>query len=242
MQATVTTHIPVEIPSKLQRLGINSVFFFSLYFICILPLYAASQQKEHLLPFTLVGTITGTQPLALLEFNDKKLHFYTLADKIENFTLTEIKRNKIKLSRNTQFFTLHLQQRTAVVSRPASTGIPSDSPSEQTTGLPIDIQIKRQLLNHIRHNIQQWLGAVSLKLVMTDGRVSGYSVVSVQNIPLSSAIGLQPGDIIKSINGIHVGQPRLFAKTTNNLINRNDIYIKIERGHKLNTLHFLIKD
>ncbi len=240
MQTTVA-HIPVDTATQLPIFSIRSIFFVSLYFICVLPVYAASQQ-EYSLPFTLIGTITGTQPLALLEFNDKKLHFYTLADKIENFTLTEIKRNKIQLSYNAQFFTLHLQQKTAVVSPPASTGILSDPASEQTTDLPIDIHIKRQLLNHIRHNIPQWLSAISLKLVMTDGRASGYLVESVQNIPLSSAIGLQQGDIIKSINGIHVGQPRLFAKTTNNLINSNDIYIKIERVHKLNTLHFLIKD
>ena len=135
---------------------------------------------------------------------------------------------------------LHLQQRTALISLPASAR--PDSSSEQAANLPVNIHIKRQLLNHIRHNIQQWLNAISLKLEVTDGRVSGYSVESIQNIPLSSAIGLQQGDIIKSINGIPVGQSELFAETTNNLININDIYIKIERGHKLNILHFSVKD
>ncbi len=230
----VSPKVPLRTALSFQRGGINAVFFIaSFYFIFIPSLYAAAQQEECQLPFTLVGTITGTQPLALLKLSDKKLYFYTLADKIKNFTLVSIQHNKIELSSNHQLYTLHLQQRTA---------IKVEAPLKQSTDLPIDIHIKRQLLNHIRHHIQQWLNAISLKLVMTDGRVSGYVVESVQNIPLNSAIGLRQGDIIKSINGVYVSQPKLFAKITNNLINNNDIYLKIERGHKLNTLHFSITD
>ncbi len=240
MRSTIASHPLLYALIQLQRHKSCSAFFiFSLCFILVIPVYAASEQNEQPLPFTLVGTITGSQPLALLEFNDKKLYFYTLADKVENFTIIAIKYNKIRLSHNKQLYTLHLQQRTALVSLPASS---LGSSSEQPANLPVNIHIKRQLLNHIRHNIQQWLNAISLKLEVTDGRISGYSVESVQNIPLSSAIGLQQGDIIKSINGIPVGQSELFAETTNNLININDIYIKIERNHKLKILHFSIKD
>ncbi len=214
-------------------------FMVSLYFFLISPAYATSKKNMQALPFTLVGTITGTQPLALLELANKELHFYKLTDKIGNFTITAIEHNKISLSHNKQFYILHLQQKTALVPLPTS---PSGSSSEQPPDLPVNIHIKRQLLNHIRHNIQQWLSAISLRLEVTDGRISGYLVESIQNIPLNSAIGLQQGDIIKSINGIAVGQSELFAKITNNLINSDDIYIKIERGHKLNILHFSIKD
>ncbi len=241
MRSTVATHI--NKPSPSQYNGKHLVFFISallsLYFISVATVRATSVQNEQSLPFTLAGTITGSQPLALLKFSDKKLHFYTLADKIENYTITAIEQNKITLSYNKQLYALHLQQRTALVSLPVSV---LKAASEQPANLPVNIQIKRELLNHIRHNIQQWLSAISFKLEITDGRVSGYTIESIQNIPLNNAIGLQQGDIIKSINGISVAQPRLFAETTNNLINSSDIYIKIERGHKLNTLHFRIKD
>ncbi len=243
LSTTVLRIKNIKKPELFRSYKVHPFFFisliFSLYFIFTTAVYASSDQNEQALPFTLVGTITGNPPLALLALDDKKLHFYTLKDKIGNFTITAIEKNKINLSYNKRIYTLHLQQKTALVALPVPA---ADLSSKQAANLPINIHVKRQLLNHISHNIQQWLAAIPLKLEITDGRVSGYAVGTVQNIPLNSAIGLQRGDIIKSINGVAVSQSRLFAETTNNLIDRSDIYIKIERDHKLSTLHFSITD
>lgn len=238
MQSAVVIHIKKS--GSLQCYQKHPIFFILVLFsLATAVAHAANSQNEQPLPFTLIGTITGNQPLALLALNDKKLHFYTIKDKIGNFTIVAIEKNKIKLSYNKRIYTLHLQQKTALVALPATA---ASRPPKQPGNLPVNIHIKRQLLNHIRHNIQQWLSAISLKLEITDSRVSGYAVGTVQNIPLNSAIGLQQGDIIKSINGVAVSQSKLFAETTNNLINSSDIYIKIERDHKLSTLHFSITD
>ncbi len=239
LSTTVLRIKNIKKPEPLRYYEMQPIFFisliFSLYFIFTTAVYASSDQNEQALPFTLVGTITGNPPLALLALDDEKLHFYTLKDKIGSFTITAIEKNKIKLSYNKRIYILHLQQKTALVALPVPT---ANLSSKQV----VNIHVKRQLLNHIRHNIQQWLAAIPLKLEITDGRVSGYAVGTLQNIPLNSAIGLQQGDIIKSINGVAVSQSKLFAETTNNLVNNSDIYIKIERDHKLSTLHFSITD
>lgn len=188
--------------------------------------------------FILVGTITSSnsRPLALIQYKNEKLQFYSLEDKVGAYTIIKIQKNKIQLRRNNNVYRLHLHQKFDS----QSTQVASDK--SLSTELPQQILIKRKLLDHIRKNIQQWLNAVSLKLEITDGHISGYTVESISNIPLKSPIGLKVGDIIKSINGIHVSQPELFSQTVDNLIDNSNIYIKIERGHKTNILNFHISD
>jgi len=188
--------------------------------------------------FVLVGTITSTnsQPLALIQFENGKLHFHSLSDQVDSYTITKIQRKNIQLRHSNQFYTLYLHHK-------FSTDNAKDTP---TTALASDLSqqilINRKLLDHIRTNIQQWLNAVSLNLEITDGRVSGYIIESINNIPLKASIGLKQGDIIKSINGIHVSQPELFTQTVDKLIDSSDIYIQVERAHKTSNLIFHVSN
>ncbi len=247
MRTSVTAHQRLKRLPSLTRRSDNQAFYklyfrlvFCLYSAVVPTLYASTLQNIQTLPFVLIGTITGSQPLALLEVTDKKLLMLGQNERFSHFTVISIQSNNITLMDKKQLYTLHLQQRTA---------LPSPSPShssEQLSGrsndLPINITIKRRLLKHIGHHIQQWLNAISLKPEMTDGRISGYRIESIKNIPLSSAIGLQQGDIIRAVNGVYVGQAEQFAQIINQLSKNNDIHIKIDRGHKLNTLHFNVQD
>ena len=223
-----------------KRLKLVLFLFASFSILHSVDLVASEDKNSHTAPssFILVGTITSTnsQPLALIQFENDKLRFYSLKDKVDLYTITRIQRNKIQLLHRKSVYTLHLHQKF----NHQDIQVPSNE--FLTTELQQQILIKRQLLDHIRTNIQQWLNAVSLKLEITDGRISGYVVESIRNVPLKAPIGLKAGDIIKSINGIHVSQPELFSKTVDKLIDSSDIYIKIERGHKTNILNFQISD
>lgn len=182
----------------------------------------------------LVGTISSTNstPLALIQIDNGKLRFYSIGDKVGTYTLTSIQRNSIKLLYNEHSYTLHLQNNYSTVADQDVTNLLSE------VELPQQILIKRKLLEHIRTHIQKWLNAVSLTLEITDGRVSGYIIEALSNLPLNMPIGLKQGDVIKSINGIQVSQPELFTQTVNKLINNSDIDIQIERGHKIHNLNF----
>lgn len=187
--------------------------------------------------FILMGTIASThqQPLALIQFNQDKLRFYSLNEKIGPYTLTHILHNKIMLSLNEKTYTIPLQQK---FNAQPNQNLVENALSE----LPQQINIKRNLLEHISNNIQQWLNAVSLSLEVKDGRISGYIVDSINNPPIKSPIGLEAKDVIKSINGIHVSQAELFTKMVNTLSDSSDINIQVERGHKLHILNFHISD
>ena len=188
--------------------------------------------------YVLVGTVVGTnsQPLALIQVVNEKLHFYSLNDNVGPYTITKIHRDKVLLSLNENSYTLLIHQKFFHHSNI------SDSENNLTAELPEQILIKRQLLNHIRNNIQQWLNAISLKLEITDGYLSGYIIESIGNIPIKQPIGLKPGDIIRSINGVHVSQPEMFTQMLNNLIESTTIDIQVERSHKTNLLNFHVTD
>jgi len=101
--------------------------------------------------------------------------------------------------------------------------------------------INRKLLQHVRDNTQKWLNAFTIRLHVSEGRMEGYHIESVQKAPLADEIGLQVGDIIKAVNGIPVSQPELFAKTINTLIDKSEISILVERGHNLHNIIFSVK-
>ena len=186
--------------------------------------------------FILVGTVVSkkNQQLALIETKDKDLKFYTIGQKINNFTIQAIRRNQIQVGNDSQSYTLYLQSKLP----------PSIFSKSQTNSLKnnseINIPIDRKLLKHVRNNIQLWLNAVNMRLEVTEGRISGYVIESMQSIPFNSNIGLEKGDVIKSVNGIPIGQSALFARTVNNLLDSSDITLKVERRHSLQIINFSI--
>jgi len=220
--------------SKVLLLSLVCVFFF---YNNQLNAAEADTNQIHSSSFILMGTIASThqQPLALIQFEQEKLRFYSLNEKVGPYTLTHILHNKIILSLNEKTYTIPLQQK---FNTQPNHNLAESALSE----LPQQINIKRNLLEHISNNIQQWLNAISLSLEVKDGRISGYIVDSINNPPLNSPIGLEVKDVIKSINGIHVSQAQLFTKMVNTLTDSSDINIQVERGHKLHILNFHISD
>ena len=223
-----------SILSKILLLLLVSAFFF---YNNQLNAAETDTNKINSSSFILMGTIASThqQPLALIQFDQEKLRFYSLNEKIGPYTLTHIMHNKIMLSLNEKTYTIPLQQK--FNSQP-NQNLAENALSE----LPQQINIKRNLLEHISNNIQQWLNAISLSLEVKDGRISGYIVDSINKPPLNSPIGLEAKDVIKSINGIHVSQSELFTKMVNTLTESSDINVQVERGHKLHILNFHISD
>lgn len=187
---------------------------------------------------TLVGTVASNngKALALLLAPGSTLKFYALGDNIEGYTLTDISPNSITLTKEKKLFTLYLQDKTLIESSPSNAQTSTIVPTQT------NIVINKKLLNHIRNNPQAWVNAISMRLEMSDGLVSGYFIESIRKIPFQANIGLKKGDIIKAVNGVSIGQPQLFAKTVNNLMNVSDMTIQVERNHKLHLLNFNIQD
>lgn len=185
----------------------------------------------------LVGTITGSsdQTFALIKNQENKVRFYTVGEKINGFFLKAIHRNYILLGRNHTDYTLPLQFK-----------LDQLHPKEKETRLPppneIHIPIQYALLKHIRNNTQKWLSAITIRLQLTEGLMSGYVVESIGKIPYKVFLGLKQGDIIKAINGIPVGQSESFAKIVNGLLEVSDISMQIERDHKSHIINFNIVD
>jgi len=231
------------LPTILSVRCFYSNFLILIIFTFALTAYADSNYNtvDHHPTFQLIGTIisSNNQNIALIKQHEDKVRIYTTGDNINGFTLKAIQKNKIQLGIQNKIYTLFInnQLHSTEVQPHKNSQISSSSQH-----LPIELEISRNSLAHISDNIQPWLAAVPLKLILTDGRVSGYKVEAVRALPISSTIGLQKGDIIRSVNGISVGQSKAFAQIVNNLKTNSDIYIEVERGHKTNKLHFKILD
>jgi len=180
----------------------------------------------------LVGTIIGakSQTLALIQAPDKSLRFYHIDDNIFDYKLIKIEPDHIRLLRHSKLQIVYLQEKIALYKSDSHPQSPRQP--EQTS-----IHIPTTLLTHIQQNTQQWLNAVNLSLEVSEGRASGYRINSIQNIPNQANIGLKQDDVIKAINGIPVGQPKIFAQLVNKLDKFTNISILVkrnDRSHQIN--------
>ena len=212
-----------------------AVSSFSLFTIFINKANASAdiplENKNSLAKFTLVGTIISSQnkPYALLSISGGKIKFYSVGDKVNTYELTAIKHNSVQITKNSQHSIIKLQQNTT-----ATLLEPMTNPQQSLQ--QSDYTLKRNRLTDIRDNTQKWLNAVTIRLHVSEGRMFGYRIDSINDLQLTQNIGLQKGDIIQAVNGIPVSQPELFAKTINNLLDKSEITLFIERGHKLHKI------
>jgi len=195
----------------------------------------ASQANPSIKPspnIKLVGTIIGakSQTLALIQAPDKSMRFYHIDDNIFGYKLIKIEPDHIRLLRHSKLFIVYLQEK--VASNKSDSHPQSPHQPEQTS-----IHIPTTLLTHIQQNTQQWLNAVNLSLKVSEGRARGYIVNSIQNIPYQANIGLKQDDVIRAINGIPVGQPKIFAQLVNRLDKFTDITILVERNDRLHQIN-----
>jgi general secretion pathway protein C len=83
----------------------------------------------------------------------------------------------------------------------------------------------------ILHNPQSLLRFVSVSPVQQDGEISGYALRPVPGQEaLMRAVGLLPGDVLKSVDGMSVNDPALLPRVMPLLNSGQPLQVQVERG------------
>lgn len=100
---------------------------------------------------------------------------------------------------------------------------------------------RAKLMEEIGNNIGQLAGQLRTSPNVVDNRPAGVKIDQVGSDPILGQSGLQPGDIIKSVNGIRVNSLDDMLGQNDRLQNAPEIRVVIERDGRHRTLVYKIR-
>lgn len=182
---------------------------------------------------TLVGTVTGQFPIALVRSSDGSERILGVGDHIGELRISAIDARSMTV--HSEDGDRRVSMGTALGASAAQPPLPAARAHEQ------HYTISRALLRDIAENPHRWLADVKLRLEVRDGYVAGYPVESVRAHSRAAMLGLRAGDVIRAVNGVPVRQPYLFADTVNKLGQANQITIELERAAVPLSLYYTVQ-
>lgn len=103
--------------------------------------------------------------------------------------------------------------------------------------------VRAALLPVLDEGLGRFLGGVRVEAVVTDGRFTGFRVVSIYpDDPRFEGIELAPGDVILRVNGEVIERPEQAFLVWNGLRVASELMIEYERGGERRELRYAIVD
>lgn len=188
---------------------------------------APVQAPETHLKLTLHGVLASTtlqRSRALIEGPGGKEKSYALGDTIEpGVTLTRILPDRVLIKRDGHFETLKLARAPAIAVQTAP-------PASHATDLAA---VRRKLL-HQPSKISRF---VQMRPVYLHGNLLGWRVFPGSHRNLFRAVGLKPGDLVTSVNGIPLDSPSHGIKAMNALKQASQVTLTVNRGGRTHSLN-----
>lgn len=201
------------------------------------------QTVEATLPVTLVGSMAGPDGSGLgLFVVAGESRTACPGQSILDWTLTKVLPTAAVLSRNGEARTLELDEplELATATRPATTVVTGTAPpaappaqdppaaptADSNLGIPTQGEVREQLDHHLADLIKQG----SIKAVVRDQTVIGYGIKVKDPAFLLARIGLQTGDIVKSVNDTPCTGPSDMQKILKIVRNSRSLSFEVERG------------
>lgn len=226
------------------------------------PLFAKGQDPNKVkeadpipsqLPLTLIGTLVHSNPdksIAAIEIKGKnQVISYTPKRNIENLaTLMKVERQKI-IFRNLNTNALEYIEMKPFGNTKVSFG--ASAPSAPTASSGGDVKnlgdnkfaIKRSDLQKHLNNLSTILmqaRAVPARDKVT-GEVIGFRIIDFQPNSIFTQLGINRGDLIKSVNGEAVDTPQKAMELFNMFKNASQIKMSVDRGGRTETLDYNIQ-
>lgn len=126
----------------------------------------------------------------------------------------------------------------AEVEKPSNTGVDNagDQFNVQQTG-PNSYRISRDDLNRATANLNN---LASEARIVPDKKENGFKIFSIRPGSIWQKIGVQNGDVVKSINGIDLSSPDKALEAYSRLRNANKMSLDIVRRGKKETLEYTV--
>ncbi len=145
----------------------------------------------------------------------------------------EIHADRVILERGGRYETLTLPKEKMVVTSPpgssASRRTPLSGRGSAVATPSADARQLQAIRQQVLSNPQQAMRLINAQPVMDNGRMKGYRVNPGQDRALFNSVGLRPGDIVTSVNGIALNDMSQMGALFNQLSSAARLDVTIER-------------
>lgn len=160
--------------------------------------------------------------------------FYTVGARLPGgATLKEVYPDRVVLERSGRLETLRLPKEP--LDAPAAAQARRSPPVARAPAVaPVQTQVQERSLREYRDlalsNPQELAGMVNIAPRSEGGRVIGYEVQPGQDAGLLNRLGLMPGDVVTSINGISLDNPARAISVLRTLSGAEQVTVDVQRG------------
>ncbi|MDZ4678262.1 MAG: type II secretion system protein GspC [Oligoflexia bacterium] len=206
--------------------------------------------RESALPLVLMGTIVHANPgkcVATVQVsgNAEKVLPYIPNDEIEGMaTLMKVERKKAFI-RNLQsgaYEYIQIKDEVVFAFTKKTVAVSQDGPimKESDTNFAITRSDLDMQMNNLPELLTQ-ARAVPNIAPGSGGKVDGFRIVDIQDNSIFRKLGINPGDVIKGVDGEALDSPAKAMELYNGLKNKSNLKLSIERNGKTETFNYNIR-
>lgn len=192
------------------------------------------------------GTLPGVG--AWVE-RDNKLDLLLINDHIDRYRLTKVTYSDATFRRGDNYITKYITYGPVVAKKkeepkPAPATAPTTKPASNTGDVVAaspgaqEGQISSEMVNQLVQNPFDELKRIRLRPNDTAG---GLEVQWIQNDSILKRLGVQRGDVVKSVNGIPFTNMGDIANSINSLMNSERFDVEVTRGGKPTNLRYVVR-
>jgi len=200
--------------------------------------------RETQLDLTLKGVLAhrrGRNKFALIARGEEDEQVYKPGDRISGAQLVDIEARRVILKRNDRYESLTLDAQ----SPPGWTFSPAESEVKEPGSVHRVGEnrhvISRDTLQQQLDNLPRLLSKAEAVPYKQDGEPAGFRIVNIQAGSVFQDLGLQHQDIIRSINGISVRNPREAAEAYRTLKTAEAFRLNLTRGGREVTIDYSLR-
>ena len=208
-------------------------------------------QKDEPPPTTLNVILKGTAVLepeqdSLAVIYDKgtqKEQLYHIGDSLYDASVETISADRIILKRNGALETLTIirEEQGESSGRPAPKSLKPGSSSMVERKDSQNYVLDREQVSEMITNINQFMTQLRVRPHFSDGKPVGYLVSDIKPGSLIEQIGLQNGDIIKSVNGMPITKPDQAFAAYQQLMDESQVTLELQRGRGTQVITYELK-
>jgi general secretion pathway protein C len=178
----------------------------------------------------LEGIISGApSPLVMLQVGGE-VRLLQVGDALSaGVTIVSIAPDRVVISNQGRLESIAFPEPQSLDQAPAPSATSLTGKSNGSSS-PVAPAVRKQV-DEIMHNPQSLLRFVTVSPVQEDGALSGYALRPVPGQEaLMRALGLTPGDVLTSVDGMPVNEPSLLPRVMQVLNSGQPIQVLVERG------------
>lgn len=197
------------------------------------------------LPLGLVGTLVHVDPgksIATIELKSKsKILPFQVGEEIEGMaTVQKIERRKVffkNLNNNrNEYIEIKEEMKIDFGKQKITTG--GTGPIQRQGN---EFEVNRAFVDKQLLNLPELLQTASGQFNFVNGRVDGYRILDIEPDSLFTQFGIQPGDVIKAVNGQPLDSPAKAMELFNELKNAKNLQLTIGRNGKDEDMSYTLK-